>query len=90
MAVDAFLKIEGIAGESTDKKHKDQIEILSYNHGVSQPSTGTASSAGGGTSGRCEHRDFTVVKELDKASPLIAQNKSLGSIVLESIDTQRN
>ena len=31
-AYDAFLKIDGIAGESTDDKHKDWIEILSFNH----------------------------------------------------------
>jgi bacteriocin-like protein len=32
-AYDAFLKIDGIPGESTDDKHKDWIEILSFNHG---------------------------------------------------------
>ena len=31
-AYDAFLKIDGIPGESTDDKHKDWIEILSFNH----------------------------------------------------------
>ena len=30
MAFDAFLKIEGIDGESTDDKHQKWIEILSY------------------------------------------------------------
>jgi len=32
MAVDVFLKIDGIPGESTDDKHKEWIEILSYSH----------------------------------------------------------
>jgi hypothetical protein len=34
MAFDAFLKIDGIPGESTDDKHKDWIEILSFAHGL--------------------------------------------------------
>jgi type VI secretion system secreted protein Hcp len=71
---DAYLKIDGIPGESTADGYKDQIEILSYSHGVSQPAAASASSAGGASVGRCEHQDFTIVKELDKASPLLAQH----------------
>ena len=41
MAFDAFLKVDGIPGESTDDKHKDWIEVLSFNHGVSQPAGGS-------------------------------------------------
>ena len=36
MAFDAFLKIEGIEGESTDKAHKDEIEISSFSWGETQ------------------------------------------------------
>lgn len=46
MAFDAFLKIDGIPGESTDDKHKEWIEIASYRQGVSQPASATASSVG--------------------------------------------
>jgi type VI secretion system Hcp family effector len=69
MPADVFLQIEGIPGESTDEKHKDWIEILSYSHGVSQSGAGSRSSGGAATSGRCNHQDFSVVKTLDKASP---------------------
>ena len=69
MPGDAFLQIEGIPGESTDEKHKDWIEILSYSHGVSQSGAGSRSSGGAATSGRCSHQDFSIVKTLDKASP---------------------
>jgi type VI secretion system secreted protein Hcp len=41
MPGDAFLEIDGIKGESTDDKHKDWIEILSYSHGVSQSGAGS-------------------------------------------------
>jgi type VI secretion system secreted protein Hcp len=72
MAFDCFLQVEGIPGESTDDKHKDWIEVLSYSHGVSQPSSGSASSGGGRSSERCNHQDLTVTKTLDKASPKLA------------------
>ena len=51
MAFDAFLKIEGIPGESTDDKHKDQIEVLSFSWGVTQ-TQGAAASAHGGHTGQ--------------------------------------
>ena len=72
MAFDAFIKIEGIPGESTDDKHKDWIEVLSYSTGVSQPSAGSASSGGGASSERADFQDFSIVKTLDKASPKLA------------------
>ena len=68
MAFYAFLKIDGIPGESTDDKHKDWIEILSYDFGMEQPSSATDSSAGGGTTERVDVEDFKVIKHLDKAS----------------------
>jgi type VI secretion system secreted protein Hcp len=87
MAFDAFLKIDGIPGESTDDKHKDWIEVLSYNHGLSQPSSATASSAGGGTTERVNHQDLVVVKHLDKASPklyeLCCTGKHISKVSLE-------
>ncbi len=72
MAFDCFLKIDGVDGESTDDKHKDWIELLSYSHGVSQISSGAASSGGGRSAQRCDHADFSVVHTLDKASPKLA------------------
>jgi len=72
MAFDSFLKIDVVPGESTDDKHKDWIEILSYHHGVSQLASGSSSSGGARSSQRCDHKDFTIVKTLDKASPKLA------------------
>ncbi|MHC1742010.1 MAG: Hcp family type VI secretion system effector [Syntrophobacteraceae bacterium] len=72
MAFDAFIKIDGIPGESTDDKHKDWIEVLSYSWGVSQPKSASASTAGGASAERADFQDFSIVKALDKASPKIA------------------
>lgn len=69
MAFDAFLKIADIPGESTDDKHKDWVEILSYSLSVDQPQSAAASFGGGATSERAEFSNFSVVKALDKTSP---------------------
>jgi type VI secretion system secreted protein Hcp len=70
MAFDAFVKIDGIPGESTDDKHKNWIEILSFSHGLSQPAS-AASATGGRTAERVNVQDFSVVKVMDKATPLL-------------------
>ena len=66
---DAFLKINGIEGESQDDKHKNQIEILSFSWGANQTATGAASSGGARAAERVNQSDFSIVKSLDKASP---------------------
>lgn len=85
MALDTFLKIDGIPGESTDDKHKDWIEVLSYSWGVTQPASATASSAGGGTHERANFQDLSIVKTLDKASPKIALACANGTHIKEII-----
>lgn len=69
MAMDMFLKISTVPGESTDDKHKDWIEVLSFHWGVSQRSSGARSSGGAASAERTDHTDFSIVKSLDKASP---------------------
>ena len=87
MAFDCFLKIEGVPGESTDDKHSDWIELLSFSHGVSQTSSGAASSGGGRSAERCDHQDFSVVKTLDKASPKLnlfcCNGKHISTVTVE-------
>ncbi len=70
MAIDMFIKIDGIQGESTDSKHKNEIEVLSYNHGVSQMASMTRSSTGSGTAERVSHQEFVFSKEMDKSTPV--------------------
>jgi type VI secretion system secreted protein Hcp len=87
MAFDAYLKGKTVPGESTDDKHKDWIEVLSFNHGVSQPSTGSRSSGGAASGERANHQDFSVIKTLDKASPKLmlacCNGEHIGEVVLE-------
>ena len=41
MPSDVFLKVDGVEGESSDAKHKSEIEVLSFSWGVTQAITGT-------------------------------------------------
>ena len=83
MPADNFLKVEGIKGESTDDAHKDWIEVLSFNTGVSQMASGSASTAGGGTVARADFQDFSIVKTLDSSSPLLALACAEGRAIKE-------
>lgn len=70
MAVDMFLKIAGIKGESQKDGHKDEIDIISFQFGASQ--TGSFHKGGtGGGAGKAEISDVSIVKEVDKSSPLL-------------------
>jgi type VI secretion system secreted protein Hcp len=80
MAADFFLKIEGpdVKGESRDSELKDQIELLSWTFGASQP--GSARSTSGGPSGRVELHELSVTKLADKATPPLFLNCAKGQI----------
>lgn len=65
--VDYFLKIEGIEGESTDTKHTNEIELLSFSFGASN--SASFSSGGGGGSGKVTMQDFHFTMMVNKASP---------------------
>jgi type VI secretion system secreted protein Hcp len=71
MAFDAFLKIEGIPGESSDDKHKEWIEVLSFGWMVHQPKS-VASTSGSRSAERANFEDFNITKLIDKASPKLA------------------
>jgi len=87
MAFDAFLKIDGIPGESSDALHQDWIEVLSFTHQMDQPASATASSAGGATAERVNHGTFNIRHLLDKASPKLyaacCSGKHLKEVSLE-------
>jgi type VI secretion system secreted protein Hcp len=81
MAIDVYLYIDGIKGESNDDRHKDWIECKSVSFGVEQPKSATASTGGGHTAERCEHRDIVLSKLADLASPILLQTCSAGRTI---------
>ncbi len=81
MALDVYLQIDGIKGESADSSHQGWIEISSAQWGVVQPASATASTGGGHTAERCEHRTLSITKLADIASPLLMQTCSMGKTI---------
>ena len=61
-----FLKFDGIKGESTDAKHKDEIDIESWSWG--ETNAGAAAPAAGGGAGKVQMQDFHFMMQLNKAS----------------------
>ena len=82
-ATDYFLKIEGVDGESTDAKHKGQIEIDSFSWGVSN--SGAMAAGGGGGSGKASFSDLHFTKTVDKSSPKLMEAVATGEH-LRSVD----
>ena len=87
MAVDYFLKLEGIAGESLDHKHRDEIQILSWSWGESQ--SGTMSSGGGGGAGKVNMQDFHFVMKVTKATPKLFLACASGEHIKQAVLTCR-
>ncbi len=87
-AFDYFLHIDGIQGESTDAKHKDEIEILSWSWGVTNagPPAGTGAGAG---AGKPKFQDFSFTHKIDKASPVLMQACATGVHLKEATITHR-
>lgn len=81
MAIDVYLQIDGIKGESNDDRHKDWIECKTVSFGVEQPRSATASTGGGHTAERCEHRDIVLSKLADLASPVLLQTCAAGRTI---------
>jgi len=79
MAVDIFIKIGDIKGESQDKTHKDEIEVLNWSWGMSQ--SGNMHTGTGGGAGKVSIQDLSLTKFVDKASPNLMMHCSSGKHV---------
>lgn len=79
--IDAYLKIEGINGESEDDKHKNWIEVSNVLYAINQPRAETVSTAGGLTSGRAELFPINFTKLADIASPVLLQTCAAGKTI---------
>lgn len=66
MAVDMFMKLGDIKGESVDSKHKEEIDVLAWSWGMSQ--SGTTHMGGGGGAGKVNVQDLSFTKYVDASS----------------------
>ena len=76
MAVDIFLKLDGIKGEAQDDKYKDEIDVLAWSWGASQSGTTHGGSGSGG--GKVSVQDLSITKYIDKSSPVLFQHCANG------------
>jgi type VI secretion system secreted protein Hcp len=67
MAVDMFLVLDGVKGESLDHKYKGMIDVLAWSWGLSN--SGSAHMGAGAGTGKVNIQDISVTKYVDKASP---------------------
>lgn len=81
----AFLKIDGIPGESTDAEHKGWIEVFDFSNGITQPASTVASTAGGGTTGRASFDQLSISKFIDSSTPRLSAACSDGRHIKEVI-----
>ncbi len=87
MAVDMFLKLKGIEGESQDSKHPKEIDVLAWSWGATQ--SGTAHMGGGAGSGKVNVQDVSVTKYVDSASNALLLHCCNGTHIGEAVLTVR-
>ncbi len=80
MAVNAYLFIDGVEGPSTSKA--GHIDVLSFSWGVSQTSVyGTGASGKEAKAGRADFSNLSIMKVLDKTTPLLCDHCASGDIL---------
>ena len=86
-AVDYFLKIDGIEGESQDKTHSKEIQLSSWSWGASN--AGSMGAGGGGGSGKVAMQDFHFVMGVNKSTPKLILACANGEHIKSAILTCR-
>jgi type VI secretion system secreted protein Hcp len=84
-AVDMFLKMSGVVGESRDDRHAGEMDVLAWSWGAS---TGNARTAKGLIPTACI-QDLSVTKWIDSASPQLITNGVTGAVARDAILTVR-
>jgi type VI secretion system secreted protein Hcp len=87
MAMDIFIKIGDLKGESVDDKHKDEIQVLAWSWGMSQ--SGTTHAGPGGGSGKANFQDLSITHYIDKCSPNLMLACANGKHFSEALLTVR-
>src|SRR5471032_1144068 len=67
MAMDMFMKIDALKGESVDKVHAGEIDVLALSWGASN--SGSAHVGGGAGAGKANVQDLSFTKYVDKSTP---------------------
>lgn len=87
MAVDILLHIDTVPGESRISGHEDEIDILSWNWGMSQ--AGSFHTGNGGGSGKVNVQDIVLTKYVDKSTPTLINKCANGTHIPSATLTLR-
>ena len=87
MAVDMFLKLEGLKGESQDDAHKGEIDVLAWSWGATQ--SGSTHIGGGSGAGKANFQDLAVTKWVDKSSHALLKAVAVGQHIPTALLTVR-
>jgi type VI secretion system secreted protein Hcp len=82
MSSKIFLKIGNIKGESTDSKHKDEIEVFSWSWGVTNAAT--VGPGSGSAAGKPSFSDLNFTHRYDRAAPLLWRACAVGQHFTEA------
>lgn len=87
MAVDMFMKLTNIEGESKDAKHEKEIDVLAWSWGLSQ--SGSTHIGTGGGSGKVNVQDLSFTKWVDSSSTALIISACKGTHIDEAKLTVR-
>ena len=88
MATTTFIKFDGIDGESTNTDHPAEIEVLSWNWGLSV-ATVVSGGGGGASVGRVSPKDIHFIHRYDKASPMLMRMAATGRRIASAVLSAR-
>ena len=84
MAIEYFLKLDGIKGESLSAKHKDEIEVHSWSWGASNA---TSIHGSGLSAGKVSISDLSLAKPVDKSSAKLLELCCTGKHIASGVLT---
>jgi type VI secretion system secreted protein Hcp len=87
MSNDVFIKIDGIAGESQDAAHPDEIQVANWTWKMSQQSSMMSGSGGG--AGKATVEDLVFFHNVDRASPNLMSYCLTGKHIPTAVLTMR-
>jgi type VI secretion system secreted protein Hcp len=85
-AVDYFLRIDGIPGESRDAKHRDEIDVNAWSWGET---VAEASGSSRGGAGKVILQDLNFTTRISKASPKLMAACASGKHIKSAVLTAR-
>lgn len=85
-AVDMFLKLNGIEGESQDSAHSKEIDVLAWSWGGRAAATLSGSVP---TAGNAHNDELAITKFVDKATPALMLRMVTGTLISDATLTVR-